>query len=109
MHHQWCWFSEATLVRPLGLYRMLRADGESASSLAAEAKQKARSCLEVVDRAVADRDFLLGAEFGAADIMMGYSLHLLAGGKVLDDSYPSALAYLERLKRRDACKRAMSA
>ncbi len=109
MHHQWCWFSEATLVRPLGLYRMLRADADSSASLAAEAEAKALDCLAVVDAAIADREFLLGAAFSACDIMMGYSLQLMVGAKLLDDRHPHALAYLTRLKTRDACQRAMIA
>ncbi|MBP6010663.1 MAG: glutathione S-transferase [Alphaproteobacteria bacterium] len=109
LHHQWCWFSEATLIRPLGVNRLLRHKVEPHESLSAEAEQKTRACLEVVDQAVANRDFLLGPNFGAADIMMGYSLELLTSLKVLDGQYPSALGYLNRLRTRDAFKRAASA
>ena len=109
IHHQWCWFSEATLARPLGLNRLLTHKVQTHGAVAAEAEQKARVCLEVVDQAVSDREFLLGSQFGAADIMMGYSLALVASLKVLDDQYPNAQAYLERLKSRDACARAMNA
>ncbi len=109
IHHQWCWFSEATLARPLGLNRLLRHKAERNEAVAADGEQKARVCLEAVDQAVSDRDFLLGSEFGAADIMMGYSLQLVANLKVLDEQYPNAQAYLERLKSRDACTRAMNA
>jgi glutathione S-transferase len=109
IHHQWCWFSEATLARPLGINRMLRNKAQSSNDLATEAEQKARECLKVVDTAVSSRDYLLGAQFGAADIMVGYSLALIANAKVLDDQYPNAQAYLKRLQSRDACKRAMSA
>ncbi len=109
IHHQWCWFSEATLARPLGLNRLLRHEAERNEAVAADGEQKARVCLEAVDQAVSDRDFLLGSEFGAADIMMGYSLQLVANLKVLDEQYPNAQAYLERLKSRDACTRAMNA
>jgi len=109
IYHQWCWFSEATLVRPLALNRLLKLEAEPNDAVAAEGVQKTRVCLEVVDQAVSDRDFLLGAEFSAADIMMGFSLRLLANIKVLDDQYPNVQAYLERLKIRDAYSRAMSA
>jgi glutathione S-transferase len=109
LHHQWCWFSEATLARPLGLNRLMKNKAEPHGSVAADAEQKARDCLMVVDHAVSDREFLLGSQFGAADVMMGYSLELLAHLKVLDDLYPKALAYLGRLRLRDAFKRAMSA
>jgi len=108
LHHQWCWFSEATLARPLGLARLLR-DNPAAGTVVDDARQKARGCLEVVDQAVAGRDYLLGAEFGAADIMMGYSLHLIEKFDVLDDEYPNAQAYLQRLKVRNAFSSALSA
>ena len=76
--------------------------------MAADGEEKARVSLEVVDRAVSNRDFLLGSAFGAADIMMGYSLHLLADLRVLDDRYPNAQAYLNRLRSREAYARAVS-
>jgi glutathione S-transferase len=109
LHHQWCWFSEATLARPLGLNRLLTHKYESPGAVADDGAQKARACLDVVEKAVADRDFLLGSVFGAADIMMGYSLELLSSLKVLDDQFPNTQAYLERLRRRDAFARALSA
>ena len=109
LHHQWCWFSEATLARPLGIHRLLTPQSEGMPSVASDAEQKARGCIDVVEQTLADRDFLLGSEFGAADIMMGYSLRLLAKRKVFDDQYPNARAYLERLESRDACVRAMNA
>jgi glutathione S-transferase len=56
----------------------LKPEAAQLPSVAADGEQKARVCLEVVDQAVSDRDFLLGSEFGAADIMMGYSLQLVA-------------------------------
>jgi glutathione S-transferase len=109
LHRQWCWFAEATLARPLGAIRLLRGRAETGEAIVADAEQKIRTCLEVVDAAVADREFLLGSRFDASDIMMGYSLALLAGNGVLDERYPHASAYLTRLRGRDACKRAMSA
>jgi glutathione S-transferase len=108
IHHQWCWFAEATLVRPIGLNRLLRHSAEG-QSVAADGEEKARIALEVVDKAISNRDYLLGAAFGAADIMMGYSLQLLADLHVLDDRYPNTQAYLNRLRSREAYARAVSA
>lgn len=109
LHHQWCWFAEATLARPLGANRLLKHKNETAQAIVAEAEQKTRTCLEVVDQALSDRAYLLGSDFGAADIMMGYSLELLANLKVLDTLYPNAQTYLQRLRSRDAFARAMAA
>jgi len=109
LHHQWCWFAEATLIRPLGTNRFARSKGESGEQLVAEAIEKTRASLGVVEGALAGRDYLLGSAFGAADIMMGYSLELLASLKLLDERYPASLGYLNRLRARDAFQRAMSA
>ena len=109
LHQQWCWFSESTLIRPLGLNLLLRQRDKTGDAIATEGEQKTRLCLEVVDRAVADREFLLGADFSAADIMMGFTLNLLAKLKVLDNRYPNAQLYLDRLKTRDGFARAMDA
>lgn len=108
LHHQWCWFSEATLLRPLGLNRLMSQQPDS-RALAADAELKARECLAIVDLAVSDRDYLLGAEFGAADVMMGYALALTAHLKVLDDQFPNARRYLDQLSGRPAFRRAMAA
>ena len=109
LHHQWCWFSEATLLRPLGLNRLLSHEAAGLDGVAADAEQKARECLAVVDRAVSNRDYLLGPEIGASDIMMGYALALLAHLRVLDEQFPDARRYLERLSARPGFQRAMSA
>jgi len=109
LHHQWCWFAEATLIRPLGTNRFARHKGETAEQLVAEAVEKTRASIGVVEGALANRDYLLGAEFGAADIMMGYSLELLASLKMLDERHPCCLSYLGRLRERDAFQRAMKA
>lgn len=106
LHHQWCWFAEATLVRPLGLHRILRAAKEDIAVLVAEGEEKARICLEVIESALVDRDYLLGEQFGAADIMMGYSIGLVE--KLLEDKYPNTTAYLSRLKSRDAYQRVLN-
>ncbi|MCB1693032.1 MAG: glutathione S-transferase [Pseudomonadales bacterium] len=104
LHHQWSWFSESTLARPLGIARMMRG-----GDLAGDLGEKVSTCLAVVDEAVQDKSFLLGETFYSADIMMGYTLELLRRFDLLDDRFPNALRYLEQLKSRDACQRAMAA
>jgi len=109
LHHQWCWFSEATLIRPLGVNRLLTHGYAGEDTPMADGKQKVLDCLGVVDQALADRPYLMGSDFAAADIMMGYALGLLAGLKLLDARHPRALAYFEKLRTRAALVRAMAA
>jgi len=109
LYHQWCWFSESTLIRPLGLNLLLRKRQEDDEVIASEGEQKTRLCLDVIEQALGDHDYLLGEAFSAADIMMGFTLDLLEKIKVLDDQYPKTQTYLERLKIREAYKRTMEA
>jgi glutathione S-transferase len=109
LYRQWCWFAEATLARPVGLNRLLTHKPATPEAAVQDTTDKANAALAVVDDAIAGRAFLLGTDFTAADIMTGYSLELLASLKVLDTRYTHALSYLERLRAREAFKRAASA
>jgi glutathione S-transferase len=82
-YHQWAWFSESTLARPLGLNPMLRAKDEENSDLAKDVVTKLKTRLGVVEQALLDWQFILGNEFSAADIMLGYSLELVRRFKIL--------------------------
>lgn len=103
---QWCWFSEATLLRPLGLAALLRDPPEA---VVAAALAKAQEAIGVVDAALAGHTHMLGAEFTAADIMMGYALAFLDHLKLLDGAaHRNVVAYLAHLKTREAFQRALS-
>ena len=107
IHQQWCWFAEATLSRPVGLNRILKSQQEDVEILVEDAKQKFRKCLDTVESALVGGEFLLGKKFTAADIMIGSSLGFVES--LVDGKYPYARAYLEKLRTRDACIRAMKA
>jgi glutathione S-transferase len=109
LHHQWCWFSESTLLRPLGINRILRATSDDASSLLVDAGHKTQDCLDVIEQTVTGREYLLGEQFYAADIMMGYALGLIAKLGLLNERYPQTQSYLDRISSRDAFIRAMNA
>lgn len=102
-YRQWSWFAEATLIRPLGLYRVLRARKEPVHELIDEAERKFHDSLAAVETQLNGRPYLLGQDFCAADIMMGYSVGLTE--RLLDDRHPNLRAYLARLKNRPAYRR----
>lgn len=104
---QWCWFSEATLLRPLGLAALQRDPPEA---VVGAALTKTREAIGVVDAALVGRAYLLGAKFTSADVMMGYALALLEHLRLLDDNhFGHAAAYLTRLRTREAFQSALSA
>ncbi|MEQ8377953.1 glutathione S-transferase family protein [Parvibaculum sp.] len=61
--------------------------------------------LEVVDRHLADRDYLLKSGFSAVDTNVGYSVHL-AKGFVSLDPFPNVVEYYERIAARPAFQKA---
>ena len=109
---QWCWFAEATFARPLGdimHHTVFKPEAERIPAVVDDARQRALVCLDAVDAAVADSAYLLGNDFMAADIMMGYTLRLAKRTGVLEDAHPHASAYFARLESRPAYQRAVAA
>jgi len=105
---QWCWFAEATLLRPLGLYRVLRAGrgDDTVEAVQADALAKARAALHAVEQAVSGNPYVAGSEFSAADIMLGYSLNLIE--PIIGEDFPAATRYLDGLKSRAAFQQALA-
>ena len=107
---QWSWFAEATFARPLGEivnHKRMFAKNPS-QEIIDEMKDRARQCAQAVANAVDGKTWILGDEFSAADIMMGYTLRLygLLMGEPLPDS---AESYWARLSARDAFKSGQAA
>jgi glutathione S-transferase len=108
---QWSWFAESTYARPIGeIVNHGRAFGEKGRipAVVEEMAARARLSSEAVDRAVSDRPYLLGDEFSAADIMMGYTI-MIAEKFASIEGLDSLNAYWQRLKARPAYQRAAAA
>lgn len=100
---QWSWFAEASLARPLGdmvHHRILKPAPERIPAVVEDGQARAEICLDAVEAALDGRDYLLGDDLTAADIMMGYSLALAQRLGVLDERYPNVVAYMGRLEGR---------
>ncbi len=101
---QWMWFGEATLSRPLGEIvnhrREFPGDLEI-PEVVAEMGNRAGECLLAIGDAVENQQFICGDEFTAADIMLGYGLHLAE--MLVPEKIPEKLQpYWTRLKERPA-------
>ena len=108
---QWLHFAESTAFPPLGIVVWLtlyRTDAAEHSTLIADARTRAATGFEQLERELSDKQYLLGDTFSAADIMMGFTL--IAGRMlgVIDDRYPAINAYLERLQARPALQKTMA-
>ena len=111
LYLQWSWFAESTFARPLGeIVNHRRAIPEKSQSEVAikEMQDRAHSCLAAVDQHIADKSYLVGDTFSAADIMMGYSLYLCEQ-LAPTDKYHHAQRYWQLLQTRGGCQIAIQA
>ena len=69
----------------------------------------AEASLDTLERNLQDKVFLLGAEFSAADIMVGYTVLVAKALGLVGEQHRSVDAYLARLTERPALRRALQA
>jgi glutathione S-transferase len=106
---QWIHFAEGTAFPPLGVviwHTLYLGDADQIPTVIASARERAAGGFAFVERALAGKDYLLGSEFSAADIMMGFTLAAARVLGVLDERYPALGRYLARLEARPAFQKA---
>jgi glutathione S-transferase len=109
---QWVHFAEATVFPPLGVivwHRLYKGDADQIPGVIESARERALAAIEFVARGLAGKTYLLGDEFSAADIMMGFTLLAARLLGVLDDGHPVLDPYLARLQARPAFQAAAEA
>jgi glutathione S-transferase len=106
---QWLHFAEATAFPPIGniAWHTFRQDAEAVPGAMADYRTWAAAVLEVLERALSGRQYLLGDEFSGADIMMGYTLECAKWFGLLGADHPNLLSYLARLEARPAFQKAL--
>ncbi len=108
---QWVHFAEATAFPPMGdiaRHTLFNPEAERIPAVVADARERAAVTLDVAERALAGKDYLLGRDFSAADIMMGYTLLAATSLGVLGARHPNLTAYFERLQARPAFQKALA-
>lgn len=102
---QWFHFGEATLARYVSdivRNRFGQPEAERRPEVAEYARGRLGPALVVTDEALAARDYILGSEFSAADIMLSYGLVMARIVRELPAELANVASYLERLKQRPA-------
>ena len=105
---QWLHFAEATAFPPIGemvRHTIFKPESERIPAVVADARGRAQVTLGVLEKALGDKDYLIG-DFSGADIMMGFTLVAAKLLGVLDDRFPNLQAYLARLEARPAFQKA---
>ena len=108
---QWIHFAESTAFPPLGILVWLtryRSDTEQHTALVDDTRGRAAAGLDFLQHHLGQKQYLLGDDFSAADIMMGFTLVAARVLGVLDERYPTLDAYLARLQGRPAFQKVLA-
>jgi glutathione S-transferase len=108
---QWIHFAESTAFPPLGILVWLtryRSDTEQHTALVDDTRGRAAAGLDFLQHHLGQQQYLLGDDFSAADIMMGFTLVAARALGVLDERYPTLDAYLARLQGRPAFQKVLA-
>lgn len=71
-------------------------------------KPRLNKMLTHIENTLSQHTWFAGGDFTAADIVMGYCMDVAAVRVGMDERYPHAQAFLQRMRRRPAFKRAMA-
>ena len=108
---QWLWFSEATFSRPVGeiVNHSREFPGElGIPDIVKEMQSRIFKCILALDKALEEKPFILGKEFSAADISLGYTL-LIAQDRIGESLPQRVFDYWDSISSRKAFKIAKEA
>ena len=108
----WLYFGEATLTFPQTLvfrYSELEPPERRNPQVAQDYAKWFFGRLRGVEAAVADKDYLCGGRFTAADISVGYALLFAQRLGLSKDFGPAVTAYWQRLRQRDGFTKGVAA
>jgi glutathione S-transferase len=109
---QWVHFAEATAFPPIGdvaRHTLFLPETDRIPKVAEDGRVRAIKALNVLERALSGKQYLIGNEFSGADIMMGYSLLAARMLGLVDAAHTNVGAYWERLATRPGLQKALSA
>jgi glutathione S-transferase len=103
---QWLHYAEGSAMLPLMLFMYTSRLGEAAAPLQPRIESEIANHLGYVDAALADREWLLGEDFTAADIQMSF-VGEVAGVFGRFAAYPNLKDWVDRFQARPAYKAAL--
>jgi glutathione S-transferase len=105
-YQQWLHYAEGSAMLPLLLKLYVSRLGDAGAPLWPRIESEIANHLGYVDRSLQGRDWLLGAEFSAADVQMSF-VGEVAGARGGRDRFPSLQAWVQRFQQRPAYQRAL--
>jgi glutathione S-transferase len=108
-YYQWIHYAMSGLEPPavtIFMHTTQLPEAERQPKLVENARTQLAAAIKVVDDALAGRDWMLGSQFTAADVMVGSTLVWAQMMGAVGDQYPNVAGYLGRCAGRPALQRA---
>jgi glutathione S-transferase len=108
-YYQWVHYAMSGLEPPavtIFLHTVFLPEAERIPQLIDGARQQITAAVQVLDDALAGREWILGSQFSAADVMIGSTLMWCQMMGMVDPSKQNVAAYLGRCMARPAVQRA---
>ena len=108
---QWLHFGESTMMGPvaqMASHAVFLPEEQRSPAILEQGKKTWSHYLDILDKELADKDYLCGDEFTAADIVIGYTLFIVKLFKLDPGGFPNIDAYYERLSSRPAFQKAVA-
>jgi glutathione S-transferase len=105
LHDQWTCFALTELEAWLwsnAKHQFFYPEEQRVAAILEPNTREVRAALDVLDRELAERDFLVGGKFSLTDIVVGYTVNWARRARHLAD-YGNLERYLERLVARPHC------
>ena len=103
-YQQWLHYAEGSAMLPLLLKLYVSRLGDAGAPLKPRIDSELANHLGYVDRALEDRDWLVGNTFSGADVQMSFVGEAARG---LRASYPNMDTWVRRFQQRPAYRRAL--
>lgn len=106
---QWCHYAMSAIEPPaitVFMHTILLPEAERIPQLVEPARAALGDTVRVVDEALAGRDWLLGAKFSTADVMIGSTLVWAQMMGLVGSDRPNVQGYLGRIAERPAYQKA---
>jgi glutathione S-transferase len=109
LYYQWIHYAMSAIEPPavtIFLHTMMKPEAERLPVLVDEARTQLAAAIKVIDAALAGREYLLGSQFSAADVMVGSTLNWCQMMGMIGADLANVPGYLTRLAARPAAQSA---
>ncbi len=108
---QWMHFGESTMMEPIVkiiMHAIFLSEDQRIPAVCEEGRETYSRYLGIISKELANKNYLCGSEFSAADIVVGYNLFIMRFFELAPQGFPMLDGYYARLSSRSAFQNAIA-